>query len=116
MIAPVVLLERPAEGVALIRINRPESRNALNIEVRKLLAQYLTEPHQRSDVLGRNLQHLAKLCFRFIAAAEFDGPAELAAFGLGDAARLRLQRLAEAAPDPRTAAIPMRDTRYGSSP
>ena len=43
MTAPVVLLERPADGVALIRINRPESRNALNIEVRKLIAQYLTE-------------------------------------------------------------------------
>jgi enoyl-CoA hydratase/carnithine racemase len=43
MTAPVVLLERPAEGVALIRINRPEARNALNMEVRKLIAQSLTE-------------------------------------------------------------------------
>jgi enoyl-CoA hydratase len=40
---PVVLLERPAEGVALVRINRPDARNALNMEVRKLLAQHLTE-------------------------------------------------------------------------
>jgi enoyl-CoA hydratase/carnithine racemase len=39
----VVLLERPAEGVVLVRINRPEARNALNIEVRKLLSRYLTE-------------------------------------------------------------------------
>jgi enoyl-CoA hydratase/carnithine racemase len=39
----VVLLERPAEGVVLLRINRPEARNALNIEVRKLLAKHLTE-------------------------------------------------------------------------
>jgi len=43
MAAAVVLVERPAEGVALIRINRPESRNALNTEVRKLIAQHLTE-------------------------------------------------------------------------
>ena len=43
MAAPVVLLERPAEGVALVRINRPEARNALNLEVRKLIAAYLTE-------------------------------------------------------------------------
>ncbi len=43
MNAPVVLLERPADGVALIRINRPESRNALTMEVRKLIAGYLTE-------------------------------------------------------------------------
>ncbi len=43
MTAPVVLLEHPAEGVALVRINRPEARNALNIEVRKLIAKHLTE-------------------------------------------------------------------------
>jgi enoyl-CoA hydratase len=39
----VVMLERPAPGVALVRINRPDARNALNMEVRKLLAQYMTE-------------------------------------------------------------------------
>ncbi|HTP95121.1 MAG TPA: enoyl-CoA hydratase-related protein [Burkholderiales bacterium] len=38
----VVLVERPAEGVALVRINRPEARNALNMEVRTLIAQHLT--------------------------------------------------------------------------
>ena len=41
--ADVVLLEQPAEGVALLRINRPEARNALNLEVRKQLARHLTE-------------------------------------------------------------------------
>ena len=39
----VVMLERPAEGVVLLRINRPEARNALNLEVRKLLAKHLAE-------------------------------------------------------------------------
>ena len=39
----VVLLERPAEGVVLLRINRPKARNALNLEVRKLLAKHLAE-------------------------------------------------------------------------
>ena len=43
MTAPVVLVEHPAAGVALVRINRPEARNALNIEVRKLLAGHLSE-------------------------------------------------------------------------
>lgn len=43
MTAPVVVVERPADGVGLIRINRPEARNALNMEVRKLIAQNLTE-------------------------------------------------------------------------
>jgi enoyl-CoA hydratase len=43
MSSSAVLLERPAEGVALIRIHRPEARNALNMEVRRLIAGYLTE-------------------------------------------------------------------------
>ena len=41
--ADLVLLERPAEAVVLLRINRPEARNALNLEVRKLLAKHLAE-------------------------------------------------------------------------
>ena len=41
--ADLVLLERPADGVVLLRINRPEARNALNLEVRKLLARHLAE-------------------------------------------------------------------------
>ncbi len=36
-----VLLERPLEGVALLRINRPEAKNALNPAVRKQLAAHL---------------------------------------------------------------------------
>jgi enoyl-CoA hydratase len=35
-----VLLERPAEGIAVIRLNRPEVRNALNLKVRELLAEH----------------------------------------------------------------------------
>ncbi len=43
MNAPVVITERPAEGVGLVRINRPEARNALNLEVRRLIGRHLTE-------------------------------------------------------------------------
>src|SRR5687768_4199254 len=43
MTPSVVLVERPAEAVTLIRINRPEARNALNMEVRRLIARHLTE-------------------------------------------------------------------------
>jgi len=35
-----VLLERPADGVALLRLNRPEARNALNNAVRMALAEH----------------------------------------------------------------------------
>jgi len=38
---PTTLLERPAEGVALVRFNRPEARNALNQQVREELAAHL---------------------------------------------------------------------------
>ncbi|MBX3662181.1 MAG: enoyl-CoA hydratase/isomerase family protein [Burkholderiales bacterium] len=50
MNAPVVITERPAEGVGLIRINRPEARNALNLEVRRLIGQYLTEMGEDESV------------------------------------------------------------------
>ena len=39
----VVLLERPAAGVALLRLNRPERLNALNMAVREDLAAHFTE-------------------------------------------------------------------------
>ncbi|GAB4230153.1 MAG: enoyl-CoA hydratase [Methyloligellaceae bacterium] len=39
----VVLRETPAEGVALLQINRPEKRNALNMAVRKAIAEAFQE-------------------------------------------------------------------------
>ncbi len=61
--APVVLIERPAEGVGLVRINRPDARNALNLEVRKLLAHHLTafgdDPSIRCIVLTGNEKSFA---------------------------------------------------------
>jgi enoyl-CoA hydratase/carnithine racemase len=38
-----VVVERPADGVAVVRINRPEARNALNSAVRSLLAKHFTD-------------------------------------------------------------------------
>lgn len=38
-----VLLERPAPDIAVIRLNRPEVRNALNLRVRELVAQHFDE-------------------------------------------------------------------------
>jgi enoyl-CoA hydratase len=38
-----VLLERPAEGIAVIRLNRPEVRNALNTVVRERLAEHFRD-------------------------------------------------------------------------
>jgi enoyl-CoA hydratase/carnithine racemase len=38
-----VLLERPSEGIALLRLNRPEQLNALNGALRKLLADHFAQ-------------------------------------------------------------------------
>jgi enoyl-CoA hydratase/carnithine racemase len=37
-----VLLERPSDRVAVIRLNRPEARNAMNVAVRQALADHFT--------------------------------------------------------------------------
>lgn len=39
----VVLLERPRPGVAVIRLNRPEVKNALTTEVRRLIERHVSE-------------------------------------------------------------------------
>jgi enoyl-CoA hydratase len=38
-----VLLERPEERIAVLRLNRPQARNALNLATRELLARHFTE-------------------------------------------------------------------------
>jgi enoyl-CoA hydratase/carnithine racemase len=45
-----VLCERPREGVALVRINRPQVRNALNMRVRELLTEHFTRLGGDDDV------------------------------------------------------------------
>ena len=55
---PVVLAEQPAAGVLLLRINRPEARNALNMEVRKALVDELesaaANPEIRAAIITGN--------------------------------------------------------------
>lgn len=50
-----VVLENPEPGVAVVRLNRPEVKNALNVAARQLLADYFTrlgtDPDTRCIVL-----------------------------------------------------------------
>ncbi|RDD60429.1 enoyl-CoA hydratase [Ferruginivarius sediminum] len=45
-----VLLERPEEHVALVRLNRPKARNALNMQLRQRLAEVFQELSADTDV------------------------------------------------------------------
>lgn len=55
---PTVILERPLEHIALVRLNRPEAKNALNAELRALLAEHFQQlgddPTVRCIVLAGN--------------------------------------------------------------
>jgi enoyl-CoA hydratase/carnithine racemase len=45
-----VLIDRPEDGVVLVRINRPEARNALNLATRKALAAIFEGLHDDASV------------------------------------------------------------------
>ncbi|MCK0508109.1 enoyl-CoA hydratase [Aromatoleum anaerobium] len=41
--APPVLLERPEDGIVVLRLNRPQATNALSLELQALLSQHFTD-------------------------------------------------------------------------
>ncbi|MBN9602465.1 MAG: enoyl-CoA hydratase/isomerase family protein [Afipia felis] len=45
-----VLVEQPAPGITLLRINRPQARNALNLEVRRLMASQIATFNADADM------------------------------------------------------------------
>ena len=52
----LILKEHPFEGVLVLRLNRPEVLNALNLELRHALAQAFTAADQDPSV------HVVVLC------------------------------------------------------
>ena len=48
--AGVLLVEQPAPGVRLLRLNRPDARNALSMELRRELVRRITEASDDPDV------------------------------------------------------------------
>jgi enoyl-CoA hydratase len=102
MSAAVVLTDRPAEGVGLIRINRPEARNALNTEVRRLIGEHLAamadDPAIRCIVLTGNDK-------AFAAGADIKEMAEAGAIEILQRGSQKLWRAIYGCPKPVIAAV-----------
>ena len=102
MTDPVVLLEHPAEGVALVRINRPDARNALNMEVRKLIAKHLTELGENDVTRCIILTGNAK---SFAAGADIKEMAGVGPIEMWQRGTQKLWRVIAACPKPVIAAV-----------
>ena len=100
--AEVVLVERPSEGVALLRINRPEARNALNMEVRRLLAQRMAEVADDEAVRCIVLTGNEKA---FAAGADIKEMANAGTIEMLQRGTLKLWRSIAACPKPVIAAV-----------
>ena len=98
----VVLVERPADGVALVRINRPEARNALNMEVRKLLAQHMSELSDDASVRCIVITGNDKA---FAAGADIKEMAEIGTIEMVQRGTLKLWRAVSSSPKPVIAAV-----------
>ncbi len=98
----LVLLERPAEGVVLLRINRPEARNALNLEVRKLLAKHLAEIGEDSTTRAVVLTGNSK---SFAAGADIKEMAEAGTIEMLQRGVHKLWRAIAGCPKPVIAAV-----------
>jgi enoyl-CoA hydratase/carnithine racemase len=102
MTAPVVLLERPAEHVALLRINRPEARNALNLEVRRELVKHINTVTDDETVRAVILTGNEKA---FAAGADIREMAEIDSIEMLRRNTLKLWRAVYACPKPMIAAV-----------
>jgi len=101
-VTDLVLLERPAEGVVLLRINRPEVRNALNLEVRKLLAKHLGEVGEETTTRAVVLTGNDK---SFAAGADIKEMVDLGSIEMMQRGVHRLWRAIGGCPKPVIAAV-----------
>ena len=98
----IVLTEQPAPGVALVRINRPEARNALNLEVRRLIAQHMAAYGDDKDVRCVVLTGNEK---SFAAGADIKEMANATSMDMVARRQDRLWRAIAACPKPVIAAV-----------
>lgn len=97
-----VLVERPLPGIAVVRINRPDARNALNQQVRALLAEHFTELGSDPDVRCIVLTGSERI---FAAGADIRDLAERSAVEMMLRNTHRLWNAIAACPKPVVAAV-----------
>lgn len=97
-----VLVEHPAPGVAVIRLNRPEARNALNQQVRAALAEHFTELGNDAEVRCVVLTGSERI---FAAGADLRDLAESSAVDMLLRNSQRLWQAIAACPKPVIAAV-----------
>jgi enoyl-CoA hydratase len=102
MTEPVVLVESPAPGVGLIRINRPDARNALNMEVRRKIVAALNDMTENADIRAIVLTGNAKA---FAAGADIKEMAGAGSIEMMQRGTHKLWRSIYACPKPVIAAV-----------
>jgi len=102
MTEPVVLVESPAPGVGLVRINRPDARNALNMEVRRRIVDALNEMTENGDIRAIVLTGNAK---SFAAGADIKEMAGAGSIEMMQRGTHKLWRAIYACPKPVIAAV-----------
>ncbi len=97
-----VLLERPSEGVAIVRLNRPDVRNALNMATRRLVSSHFAalsdDPDVRCIVITGNEK-------AFAAGADIREMAELGPVEVMQRNTHLLWRVVASCPKPVIAAV-----------
>ncbi|MFN0263201.1 enoyl-CoA hydratase [Tepidamorphus sp. 3E244] len=98
----IVLLERPEPGIAIVRLNRPDVRNALNLAIRKDMAKvfrsFADDPDLRCVVLTGNEES-------FAAGADIQDMSELDAVAMYQRHTERLWQAVGDCPVPVIAAV-----------
>lgn len=102
MTEPVVFIESPAPGVGLLRINRPDARNALNMEVRKTLVKGLADMTENDSIRAIVLAGSAKA---FAAGADIKEMAGVGSIEQMQRGSHKLWRAIYSCPKPVIAAV-----------
>ena len=102
MTEPVILVETPVANVGLVRINRPDARNALNMEVRRQIAKALNDMTENADIRAIVVTGNSK---SFAAGADIKEMAGAGSIEMMERGTHKLWRAIYACPKPVIAAV-----------